>query len=277
MNRHPLYGLVVPEKNWVPAPRFLLRRERILKMLRKMPKGRVLEIGCGAGTLLGDLSELGFQCDALETSPQALELAKYVHKDNPAVCIHDKAQADWSAAFDYVLAFEVLEHVEEDVAALSEWRNWVKPGGTVLLSVPAHQRRFNAVDVWAGHFRRYDKRDLLRLVEEAGFENPNLECYGFPLADIIERTKAVAYRKKSSQNPDGAELAQNTSRSGTERNVEMQLFGFQESFLGVCCMRLSFLLQRLFLKTSLGGCFLIQARCPYDEHQQQPIRTRSAA
>src|SRR3546814_6549126 len=64
------------------------------------------------------------------------------------------------------MAFEVLEHIEDDHAALRQWLGWLKPGGILLMSVPAHPSQWNAADVWAGHFRRYRKRELLGLVEE---------------------------------------------------------------------------------------------------------------
>src|SRR3546814_20907381 len=88
------------------------------------------------------------------------------------------------------MAFEVLEHIEDDHAALRQWLGWLKPGGILLMSVPAHPSQWNAADVWAGHFRRYRKRELLGLVEENGLELEHVECMGFPLANITERMQA---------------------------------------------------------------------------------------
>ena len=81
MEFHPIYGLSIPERGWVPAPRYLMRRDRILKIMESLPGGRILEVGCGSGALLYDLSQMGFKCTGLETSPPALDIASYVHQN----------------------------------------------------------------------------------------------------------------------------------------------------------------------------------------------------
>src|SRR5688572_255286 len=72
---HTSYGRVAPELGWVPAPRYLLRRHRALNLLKGLPRGRVLEVGCGAGALLNDLAGLGYDCTALESSSEARRVA----------------------------------------------------------------------------------------------------------------------------------------------------------------------------------------------------------
>ena len=79
MDLHPVYGPSLPEAGWVPAPSYLLRRRRILALMADQQPGRYLEIGCGAGALLYDLQARGFECQALETSPDALALARRLH------------------------------------------------------------------------------------------------------------------------------------------------------------------------------------------------------
>ena len=66
------------------------------------------------------------------------------------------------AMFDLVCAFEVLEHIEDDVAALREWGAKVRPGGYVMISSPAFPDRFGPFDHFAGHFRRYDRQQFVR-------------------------------------------------------------------------------------------------------------------
>ena len=156
MQHHPVFGTAVPEKGWVPAPRYLLRRYRLIKLLRPMPRGEVLEIGCGAGALSRDLSAMGFSVHAFDSSQAAREIAEYVNKDDPCVQICSEEQAEWKSRFDYLVALEVLEHIPDDHDTLQRWCSWLKPGGYLLLSVPCHTRRWNATDTWAGHIRRYE-------------------------------------------------------------------------------------------------------------------------
>lgn len=58
---HPVFGPVAPELGWVPAPRYLLRRSRVLRLLATVERGRLLEIGCGAGVLCQEVARLGFR------------------------------------------------------------------------------------------------------------------------------------------------------------------------------------------------------------------------
>jgi SAM-dependent methyltransferase len=71
-------------------------------------------------------------------------------------------------SFDVVSAFDVVEHCEDDVLAVSELARVLAPGGRMLLSVPAYQWAWSDHDIRAGHHRRYTKRRLDRVVEDAG-------------------------------------------------------------------------------------------------------------
>jgi len=79
-----------------------------------------------------------------------------------------------------VCAFEVLEHIADDRAALCRWAALVKPGGTLLVSVPAHQRMFGKSDRRVGHFRRYNPRQLDELLSTCGLGSVDVRMYAFP-------------------------------------------------------------------------------------------------
>ena len=92
----------------------------------------------------------------LLAAPDSSVLISVNTYSDPRVTIHSEIQNNWQETFDFILAFEVLEHIEDDVSALREWWNGVKFPGHRLLSVPAHPERWNASDEWEGHFRRYE-------------------------------------------------------------------------------------------------------------------------
>jgi len=259
MIKHPLYGISAPEKGWVPAPRYVLRRDRVLKLLRHLARGRLLEIGCGAGALLYDLSSMGFSVEAVETSPAAREIACYINQGDPRVTIHREIQKHWEETFDYILAFEVLEHIEDDVSALREWWNCLKFSGYMLLSVPAHPERWNATDQWAGHIRRYERAGLERILEQAGFQVIHTECYGFPLANLIEPFRALYHRRQLKRWKlfhDNEYEGSHDDRSGTERALETQLYGLQSNWFGTKTMQFFCRLQGMFSDTDWGNGFL---------------------
>jgi SAM-dependent methyltransferase len=76
--------------------------------------------------------------------------------------------ADLGGPFDAAICFNVLEHIEDDAAALRAVRSQLRPGGHLCVLVPAHRALFGSIDRIVGHFRRYDRADLRHRVESAG-------------------------------------------------------------------------------------------------------------
>lgn len=252
------YGRALPSLGWVPAPRFLLRRAEVLHLLRGAVPGRVLEVGAGAGSLLADLAPRGFTAVAVETSPVARELATRILADYPDVCVAADLPPD-APVFDYLMAFEVLEHLADDRGALREWLRRLRPGGRVLLSVPAYSQRWTSTDIWAGHVRRYDRSDLIALAEEVGLRVSSCRHYGFPLADIIEPINALGHARRLR-----VELTRDerSARSGVQRNTETLLYPLLRSWPGRLCLRSAIRLQRVFAGTRFGNGLLIDAELP---------------
>ena len=261
---HPYFGRAVPGMGWVPAPRYILRRNRILSVLDSIPRGRLLEIGCGAGALLADLSKLGFRCSALEISEEALEVARFMTGDLDGVEIRQTPDHSWPSNFEVLAAFEVLEHVEDDYAELRYWSKWMKKGGHLLVSAPAHPERWNASDLWAGHYRRYDRKSFEALLNGCGFEVVKIECYGFPLATILEPLRAKYHKKLVSREQNrgltATEKSDRTSRSGIDRPLEVRFYSFESGWIGTWVLRFSCWLQDRFLETDLGIGYLALAR-----------------
>lgn len=94
-------------------------------------------------------------------------------------------------AFDYLFAFEVLEHIPKDLAALRTWTTFLRTGGRALISVPAHQQKFGRTDVARGHVRRYERDQLHELLSAAGFVSVILINYGFPLGNLTRRIQSL--------------------------------------------------------------------------------------
>ena len=256
-----LLGPAAPEEGWVPAPRYLLRRQRILRQLNKLLPCDVLEIGCGAGMLLQELVARGFRCEALETSPQARELIGHLTtKSGRAINVNDVPQASWEGRFPLIMAFEVLEHIEDDVAAAKQWASWLAPGGTLLISVPAHPRLWNAADVWAGHYRRYRKRDLIRVVTTAGLKIEHMECFGFPLGNLTEQMQARWIKRHLPMSGHDLSHQANSNRSGVERDHVMRWFPLMCSMPGRLALHSAFAIQAMTCKLPLGNGYLLRAQ-----------------
>jgi SAM-dependent methyltransferase len=267
VEEHSLYGVVAEEVGWVPAPGYVLRRARVLSALEHVPRGRLLEIGCGSGALLHDLIRLGFTCEAIETGPGARDVARYINRQTQDFALHEDGTEQWQARFDVVVALEVLEHIEDDRGALARWRDWLKPNGRLLLSVPAHQSRWGVDDEAVGHFRRYERADLTRLLDDVGFDIDHIESWGYPLANMIRPLRLLKYKlklhRRGSTEDTGAQggaRAELSAESGVDRSFEGRLYPLQASRVGTLVMRLFLGVQSGFANTDLGNGYLLSAR-----------------
>lgn len=264
---HPLYGPSCPSLGWVPAPRYILRRQRVLALLRDEQRGDLLEVGCGGGALVRELAQAGYRCVAVESSARARIVAKAMTEGLDGVQIAASGEVLGDRTFDYVLAFEVLEHIEDDAAAVEEWSARLRPGGRLMLSVPNHPAKWNASDVWGGHYRRYTSSTLRNVLETTGLRIDHFECYGYPLANALEPIRAANYarllkRRDEDVSRDRDTHAMGTADSGVERGLEASLYPVYSSPPLTWIMRLFLLAQERFLRRDLGNGYIVIARKP---------------
>lgn len=258
-----MLGPAAPEHGWVPAPRYLLRRALVLREIRSIAPCETLEVGPGPGMLLHELDDRGFRCRALEMSDAAREVAtSLANEARKDIQFFESPSPEWQARFGLLMAFEVLEHIEHDLETLRQWRSWLHPDGELLLSVPSHMKKWNPSDVWAGHFRRYERAQLIELTRSAGFEVERILCYGFPLANVAERVRARNYAPEVDEAADKTAqgMHDNSARSGIDRRHVMKWYPLIKSPLGKLAMLGADWAQRPFLHTELGNGYLLRAR-----------------
>lgn len=260
MKLDPFFGPVAPELGWVPPPSFLLRRDRILRTLRGIAPTRALEVGSGAGALAVELAARGYFYVAFEMSVEGRDATRKLAAAAGAhVDVADAPADDWMGAFPLLMAFEVLEHIKDDEAALRAWRDWLAPGGTLLLSVPAHASKWGAGDVWAGHFRRYERDGLVKLLERCGYRVEKLESWGFPAGNLLLPISNLFYRRRLRAQTSEISMAEASAQSGVERQTHVRLAWLLINPLSKLIMRLLFLLQGLFAAQNLGVGYLVVA------------------
>lgn len=256
-----LFGVVAPSCGWVPPLRYLLRRKRVLRLLRPLRPCSLIEVGCGAGALLHELGAGSDDVIGLETSMPALAMARSIAAamggHQKLVEIPDPA---WTGSKDLVCAFDVLEHIEDDHGALRTWMDWLKPDGKLCISVPAHRCRWGAGDEWAGHWRRYDRSDLVELLKAHGLVIEYLECYGFPLANLTEALGSRTYQRLIKERGDAMTIERATENSGIERSDYLRLFRWIDSPLGRFALRVALAMQALTSRVNWGSGYLVLAR-----------------
>ena len=151
---------------------WFVARRRVLKALLKTLKipanAKVLDAGCGSGGNLQMLSLLSGELYAFEMDDRSLEYAKKrdIAKIEPGML--PNAIPFSSVSFDLITLLDVLEHVEDDNAALKALADRMKPGAALCINVPAYQWLYVRHDRLHHHFRRYSKTDLCHKIEAAG-------------------------------------------------------------------------------------------------------------
>jgi SAM-dependent methyltransferase len=151
----------------------------------KLPTAaRILEIGCGTGHNLPMLTQFG-DVDAIEIDPAARAIAsERLGKpvgDAPLPALPGVPRGH----YDLIAVLDVVEHIEDDVAALSAMRECLAPGGKIVIAVPAHQWMWSAHDVVNHHHRRYSKKTLTAAIRAAGLRPEKMGYFNsilFPLA-----------------------------------------------------------------------------------------------
>jgi SAM-dependent methyltransferase len=171
------------DRHWWYGARRRILAELIRREANLPPDARILEIGCGTGHNLSMLGGFG-HVDGLELDDEAAALSekrlgrKVMRSPLPAL---DEVPGD----YDLIGAFDVIEHIDDDTAALAAIATKLKPGGKFMMTVPAHPWMWTAHDVANHHKRRYSKRALQRLVESSPMRLEKMGYFNsllFPLA-----------------------------------------------------------------------------------------------
>ena len=187
---------------WYRARRDIL--SDYLNRYASLPKGaRILEIGCGTGHNLAMLGAFGtveaIEIDAASRAIAAKRLGRAVG-DAPLPELPGVERG----AYDLVAVLDVVEHIEDDVAALAAMKTLLRPGGKILIAVPAHQWMWSAHDVVNHHHRRYSRKTLAAAITAAGMRPEKLRWFNsllFPLAAAARIAGRMTGRDDSDDSP----------------------------------------------------------------------------
>ncbi|OGG04307.1 hypothetical protein A2Z33_04115 [Candidatus Gottesmanbacteria bacterium RBG_16_52_11] len=173
------------------GPQHYFRESLIIRTIKSvLPKGNVLDLGCGGGSLMVRLARQGYHAYGIDMSPKAVARVKatvagYAWRKMVHVRTGDATKIPYPpASMDAVVAGETLEHVIHDRVAVSEAYRVLKPGGSFIITVPANPRKFGEIDRLAGHVRRYTRNDLSYILKNAGFTVERIFQWGFPLTNL---------------------------------------------------------------------------------------------
>jgi SAM-dependent methyltransferase len=180
----------------------------------------LLEVGCGTGFVLAGLRRAfpSMRLVGSELHEEGLEVARARVPDAELVQL-DVLQMPFAEEFDVVGAFDVLEHVDDDVGALAGMRRAVRPGGGVLLLVPQHPWLWSTADDVARHVRRYRRRELTGKVADAGLEVVRATSFVSSLLPVMAASRVVQRLRRSAYDPR-AELVPGLANRPFERLLD---------------------------------------------------------
>jgi SAM-dependent methyltransferase len=156
---------------------------------------RVLDVGAGNGAFIATAIQRSpwLNIYGAEFSEAAIAAAHPQVVSRIALCdLQGTDPLPWGGNFDVICCMEVLEHLPDDMLALSHINSALAPGGRLFVSVPAWQSQWGPQDVVAGHVRRYEPSLLRDRLQRSGLTVHRMLCWGglfswiyLSIADVI--------------------------------------------------------------------------------------------
>lgn len=182
---------------WYRGRRRIVGEE--LARLRLPAVARVLDAGCGSGRILDALSRYG-EVSGLDTNPDSVALARERgYEDVREGVVERLPWAD--ETFDLITMLDVLEHTADDHAALSELHRVARPGGYLLVTVPAYQALWANHDVLNQHYRRYSRGTLRASALRSGWSVQRMTFFN---SLLLAPAAAVRFSQRLRREPPEA-------------------------------------------------------------------------
>lgn len=144
----------------------------VLNKFEKYLKGDILEVGCGIGNFTKYLVKYGHVW-ALDINSEYVQRVNNLKDEKIKAGLGDIEKGKYffgEKKFDSIICLNVLEHIEDDVTALINLKKLLKEGGFLILILPAHQFLFGEIDKSIGHYRRYTKVSIKKMLLDHGFK-----------------------------------------------------------------------------------------------------------
>ena len=243
-----------------PAPRYLMRLALIEQFASRLPANirSFLEIGPGMGDLSLYLGRRFPDAEGvlLDFSSDCIDILRQRTASNPRLHLKtgDFMTMPHNDRYDLIVACEVFEHIADDVTAFQIVSELLRPGGHFFFSAPAFMRKWQRADIYAGHYRRYERAELVEKFAANGFRIDALWCFGFPVTQLLYPARELYYGlSRWGQNLSKEDA---TKRSGIER----PLIGRNRALLLANLLRPFYFLQNQVKNTDLGDGFLVLAQ-----------------
>ncbi len=193
----------------------------------------------------------------IDSAPEALRVAR--EKDIPGATYREADFLDLDLHDEpLVLLLNVLEHFEDDTSVLRRVNEYMQPGGHLFLAMPSHSRAYGPADRIAGHYRRYDREELVSKLGATGFEPVEIRTIGFPVGNLYTWGYNLwlrLLRREYEFQPE------NTAHTGFKDELSHLPPSIQRiAGIAFPVLRRLILLDRPFQSTDRGNNYLVMAR-----------------
>lgn len=214
---------------WYEGRRRILRS--VISRLNLPKPAQLLEAGCGTGANLPMLKEFGeVKCFEPDGWAREAAMARYGISVSPGAL---PAELPFDGPFDMVGAFDVIEHIDDDVASLKALRGALKEGGAAVFTVPAYKFLWSRHDDFNQHKRRYTRPQFRKALDDAGFRVEFISYYNTFLFPAVFGMRMI---KKLFRIRDKTDME--ILHRGLANRLLLHLFSFERHLLK--CMPLPF-------------------------------------
>lgn len=184
---------------WHVAKRRLVQQEIKNSQINLQDK-IVLDVGCGTGAMMEEMQKFGGNVFGIDGSDESITFTQKRGLKNIQKVNLEQPLPLKDSSYDYLICLDVLEHIENDHQLVAEFYRILKPGGKLLLTVPAYQFMWTYWDEVLGHKRRYRKANLIKLLKSANLKVTRASYFYsflFPVAFVFRHVKEIFKSEKS--------------------------------------------------------------------------------
>ncbi len=178
------------------GPRNYYRESMLIQEIRKRKKrGKILDFGCGSGSLLMRIAKYGYKGEGIDLSQSAVAYARMKMKRSTMQnrihfsvgSVKTLFKKTMRNKFDIVFSGETIEHIKNDQQVIKGLYAVLKKNGICAVSVPAHMKLWDINDDFSSHFKRYEKKSFTQIFKNAGFSVVTCYYWGYPFCFLWHR------------------------------------------------------------------------------------------
>lgn len=183
----------IQRKHWW----FVTKKNIILDVIRRHFSPRsdtcVLDVGCGSGLMLSALENIG-RTSGMDMSDEAIAFSREIFKGVVRKGFLPEQVPYDEESFDLITVLDVIEHLDADVDALKTMRSRLRPGGKMIVTVPAYMFLWSNFDVLNEHKRRYTRSELRSKLQAAGLTIEKISYFNsllFPVVFVVRKLNSL--------------------------------------------------------------------------------------